>query len=96
MRKLIRYDEQHAQEQKGRRGKIPKDRIEALTSSIPYRIPSDLVADCIIRETLGMFAASRLYSGDGNLQSHKTSARERGQSTQTQPSESSRNYRPTG
>ena len=99
MRKLRRYDKQPAQEQKGRRGKIRKDRIEALRIAIrsgAYQIPSDLVADCIIRETLGMFADSRLYSSDENLQSHKISTRERDQYIQIRPSTSSRNYRPTG
>jgi len=99
MRNFIPYDEQPVQEPTGRREKIRKDRIEALTRSIQsgtYRIPSNLVADCIIRETLERFADSRLDSGDGNLQSHKTSVQERVRSAHTQPSESSPNYRPTG
>ena len=99
MRNFIPYDEQPAQAPNGRSEKMRKDRIEALTISVQsgtYRIPSDLVADCMIRETLERFADSRRNSGDENLQSHQTSVRERVQTTHTQPSESSRNYRPTG
>ena len=99
MRNFIPYDEQPAQTPNGRSEKIRKDRIEALTISIQsetYRLSSELVADCMIRETLERFADFRLYSSDENLQSHQTSVREKVQSTHIQPLESSRNYRPTG